>query len=97
MAIKVNAALPQPGSYQDVQGVSGYLATLYAALLGNLSQISAAVNKHPLMDEVTVAKLPDAGSNRGRMVFVADEAGGAVPAFSDGTDWRRVTDRAIVS
>lgn len=31
------------------------------------------------------------------LIFVADEAGGAVPAFSDGTNWRRVTDRSIVS
>jgi hypothetical protein len=33
----------------------------------------------------------------GAMVYVSNESGGAVVAFSDGTDWRRVTDRAIVS
>lgn len=43
-----------------------------------------------------VSTLPKA-TPAGQMVFVADEAGGAVPAFSDGTNWRRVTDRAIVS
>jgi hypothetical protein len=32
-----------------------------------------------------------------RPIVVTDEAGGAVMAFSDGTNWRRVTDRAIVS
>jgi len=31
------------------------------------------------------------------MVMVTDESGGVVPAFSDGTNWRRVTDRAIIS
>lgn len=31
------------------------------------------------------------------MIFVTDESGGSVPAFTDGTNWRRVTDRAIVS
>ena len=31
------------------------------------------------------------------LVFVTDETGGAVPAFSDGTVWRRVTDRVVVS
>jgi hypothetical protein len=31
------------------------------------------------------------------MIYVIDESGGAVPAFSDGTAWRRVTDRAVVS
>ena len=46
----------------------------------------------------TVAALPSAASQgAGAIVFVADETGGAVLAFSDGTDWRRATDRAVVS
>lgn len=44
----------------------------------------------------TVATLPSV-SPAGQMIYVSDESGGAVPAFSDGTDWRRVTDRAVVS
>lgn len=44
----------------------------------------------------TVATVPSAATS-GRLIFVSDETGGAVPAFSDGTNWRRVTDRAIVS
>ena len=43
-----------------------------------------------------VAELPSASTPAG-WIFVTDEAGGAVPAFSDGTNWRRCTDRAIVS
>ena len=31
------------------------------------------------------------------LVFVYDEAAGPTLAFSDGSDWRRVQDRAIVS
>lgn len=45
----------------------------------------------------TVATLPDASENRGLIVLVTNETGGAVLAFSDGTDFRRCTDRAIVS
>lgn len=42
--------------------------------------------------------LPSAsGSGAGAMIHVSNEAGGAVIAFSDGTNWRRVTDRAVVS
>jgi hypothetical protein len=33
----------------------------------------------------------------GATVHVSNETGGAVLAFSDGTNWRRVTDRAVVS
>ena len=46
----------------------------------------------------TVATLPSASAEgAGAMVYVTDDVGGGVPAFSDGTDWRRVTDRAVVS
>lgn len=44
----------------------------------------------------TVATLPSAAT-AGQIIYVSDETGGAVLAFSDGTNWRRVTDRATVS
>jgi hypothetical protein len=44
----------------------------------------------------TVAGIPSA-TVVGQMIYVTNESGGAVPAFSDGTNFRRVTDRAIVS
>lgn len=45
-----------------------------------------------------VGELPAAAAEgAGAVVFVSNEAGGAVLAFSDGSDWRRVTDRAVVS
>jgi hypothetical protein len=44
----------------------------------------------------TVSTLPSAAA-AGRLIYVGNESGGAVPAFSDGTNWRRVTDRAVVS
>jgi hypothetical protein len=43
------------------------------------------------------ADLPSASSYPRCLIFVTDEGGGAVPAFSDGSAWRRVTDRAVVS
>ena len=45
----------------------------------------------------TVTSLPSASGFTNHMIYVSNETGGAVPAFSDGTNWRRVTDRAIVS
>ncbi|MFQ5444503.1 MAG: hypothetical protein ACE5EK_07795 [Nitrospinales bacterium] len=44
---------------------------------------------------VTLPPVPPAGSPA--LIYVSDETGGAVPAFSDGTNWRRITDRAVVS
>ncbi len=53
-------------------------------------------NGYPEVPEYTIATLPNVGVGGG-MIMVTDETGGYVQAFSDGTDWRRVTDRAIVA
>jgi Protein of unknown function (DUF2793) len=46
----------------------------------------------------TVATVPSASAaGAGASIYVSDETGGAVPAFSDGTNWRRVTDRAVIA
>jgi len=44
-----------------------------------------------------VAQVPDASAYIGHMVYINNETGGPVMAFSDGTNWRRVTDRAVIS
>jgi hypothetical protein len=49
------------------------------------------------LQSVAKADLPDPADWTAGQIYVTDEAGGAVPAFSDGTNWRRVTDRAVVS
>lgn len=66
-----------------------------------LDELEQSLNADLLGSQVTlpsyeVADLPVVRAAPG-MIFVSDEAGGAVPAFSDGLVWRRVTDRAIVS
>ena len=50
----------------------------------------------PTSDSFIVSGLPSA-TQPGQMIYVSDETGGAVMAFSDGTAWRRITDREIVS
>lgn len=50
-----------------------------------------------VLSSYAVANAPDATLYTGGLIYVTDETGGAVPAFSDGTNWRRVTDRAVVS
>lgn len=49
------------------------------------------------LESYAIADLPDAGDWTQGVVYVTDDVDGAVPAFSDGTNWRRVTDRAVVS
>jgi len=45
----------------------------------------------------TVAELAAITPLEGLSAYCSNEAGGAVPVFADGTNWRRATDRAIVS
>ena len=45
----------------------------------------------------TVAGLPSAATYPRGIAYVSNESGGAVLAFSDGSAWRRCTDRAVVS
>lgn len=66
-----------------------------------LDDITGRLNTNLLGAQVqltsyTVATLPVA-TTAGGMIFVTDEVGGAVPAFSEGLNWRRVTDRSIIS
>jgi len=49
-----------------------------------------------VLPSYTANALPSAAV-AGAMIYVTNETGGPVPAFADGTNWRRVTDRAIVT
>jgi len=63
-----------------------------------LDPVSEIINDAPMkLVNKTVAQLSSLVSSVGAMVFVTNETGGAVPAFYDGTNWRRVTDRSVVS
>lgn len=49
-----------------------------------------------LLHSFTVATAPSA-SPAPQFAYCSDESGGAIPVFSDGTNWRRVTDGSIIS
>jgi hypothetical protein len=51
-----------------------------------------------VLPSFTVAEIASlTATPAGQMILCTNEAGGTVPAFSDGTDWRRVTDRAVIT
>jgi hypothetical protein len=77
---------------------------------GTPQDISAAANDRVLqrtddqlvfgylkLASFTIATVPLASNNDRVMIYVSNESGGATLAFSDGTNWRRVQDRAIIS
>lgn len=101
-----NLANP-PSRTNNNQATLGYVRLLHRSVMEMLRAVQLRLN--PLIDDAndrevaeplpgyTVAELPAAADHTRSMVYVTDEVGGAVPAFSDGSDWRRVTDRAVVS
>jgi hypothetical protein len=77
------------GSVTEVPATTVYdLGTVYISGVFYPDQL--------VLPSYTVAGLPTAAT-AAQFVYVTNDAGGPVPAFSDGTNWRRVTDRAIVS
>lgn len=70
--------------------------TIFQRLVAAVNAVS--FNGFPRAQSFPKADLPSAATaSAGALVYVTDEAGGPVIAFSDGTSWRRVTDRAVVS
>lgn len=60
-----------------------------------VSPASAVFTAPPIAPVYTVGGLPSAATYQGGLVNVSNEAGGWTLAFSDGTNWRRVSDRAV--
>jgi len=74
-------------------GVNNGTAGTYRDLKARVLEATTAL-KAP---SFTVGTVPSVATYAQGIIYVSNETGGAVIAFSDGTDWRRVTDRAIIS
>lgn len=55
------------------------------------------IDSPTVLKSYTAAQLAGLNATAGAIVYCSNESGGAVPAFYDGTNWRRFTDRNIVS
>ena len=83
---------PQRLAYPNMEGWAEAVEEWMRIFLDQHTEVDDAIQ----MPVYAVANVPSAVS-AGMMIFVNDEAGGAILAFSDGTNWRRVSDRAIIS
>jgi hypothetical protein len=94
------AGVIRPAGKVYVNPQTGRITLEFDAFLSALINAVNAVSQGSLVatKSYTVATVPSAATEgAGRVIYVSDEAGGAVLAFSDGTDWRRVTDRNVIS
>lgn len=100
-----NGIIPTGASQMMITGNGFPNTTVPIANITNLSADSVVGGNNtgsvlgwmPRAPSYTVAGAPAAASYSGGLIFVSNESGGAVLAFSDGANWRRVTDRAVIS
>lgn len=59
--------------------------------------LRALISGPVFLPTYTVSTVPSAANYARAWIYVSNESGGAQPAFSDGTNWRRATDRAVIS
>jgi hypothetical protein len=78
------------GNLVGTTNIADYATTAAVALKQDAGAIV-------ILPTYTVAGVPAAVSNTRGLIYVSNETGGATVAFSDGTNWRRVQDRAIIS
>jgi hypothetical protein len=101
--------IPNPYALTKFQDVQTYLTNLVQSLKSILRDDAARLNvavmgdgseqaQFPIIaNEYVKAALPSAVTYKSGIITVSDDVGGYVLAFSDGTNWRRVTDRNVIS
>ncbi len=68
----------------------------YVVIVQNGITCRTPITTLTVLANYSKAALPSA-SVPGTLIYVTDEVAGAIPAYADGTNWRRISDRAIVS
>jgi len=98
------SAYPIGVKFSSVQGYLGVdfanglvMADAAKSTLLSVKTNNITANKPFILPTYTVAGVPTASSHTQGLIYVSNETGGATIAFSDGTNWRRVQDRAVVS
>ena len=95
---KTNTALTYNATTEVLSATALSVPTISSAAAITLSPTTQILNNAPMrLMSRTVAQLSALTATAGAIVYVSDETGGGVVAFYDGTNWRRVTDRVVVS
>lgn len=80
-----------------MQQEQAFLSNLIA-LNQILSKLVTKTGSVPVMPSYTVAEANAlTGVETGACIYVTNESGGAQGASFDGSDWRRFTDRAVIT
>lgn len=98
MAAEPIPDLPFEGAYFDKDGRPTREGQRLVRMLNILSERTGGAFGSALpLKSYTVAQLATLEPTGPALAYCSNETGGAVPVFWTGSDWRRTTDRAIVS
>ena len=88
--------IPNPKAYDSWVAWANSAVTVLSPFMNSVENTFFRQGRIAHVTTVSVSDLPSVGPP-GRIVFCDDESGGAVLLFSDGTNWRRSTDRSNAS
>lgn len=94
--IRLPQRLPDPTT--RLVGQDGRLSKEWYQYLREVDQAVRDLIGSPVpLPSHSVSSLPDPSRSIGAQIYVPNASGGAVTAFSDGANWRRSTDRTVIS
>lgn len=98
-------SLSNPSQLNNISSISSYLTnlfqSLFSAFVTQSATLNALVDQNNVPTEATTiavftkTTLPSAATEG--IIIVSNDVGGLTLAYSDGTNWRRVADRNIIS
>lgn len=96
-ALLLKANIDHTHSISQVVGLSDALSGLSIAAAGKVAKAGDTMTGPLVLPTYLKAALPDAATYARSMVHVSDLTGGAEFCYSDGTSWRRMSDRSLVN
>ncbi|MQY48203.1 hypothetical protein GAO09_19395 [Rhizobiales bacterium RZME27] len=84
-------------SINDVTGLSSSLSGLSTTAAGKVAKSGDTMTGPLIQPAYAKASLPNVATFARSMVYVTDLTGGAEFCYSDGSNWRRMSDRSIAN
>jgi len=88
--------IPNPKAFDNWESWGNSVTTILTPFMQSVENTFFRQGRVAALSTVKVANLPNV-KPAGQIVYCDNESGGSVLLFSDGTNWRRSTDRNIAS
>lgn len=96
-ALASKAALAHIHAINDITGLSAALSGLSDAAAAKVAKAGDTMTGPLVLPTYLKAALPSASTYARSLIYVSDLTGGAEFCYSDGTNWRRVSDRSLAN